>query len=210
MTERPIIFQADMVRAILEGRKTQTRRVVKLRHGGVTFTYPGNRFVVRSRTRHVLTLENAVCAHEIDAPYRTGDRLWVRETWGLTCAGGWAVDPSTLTFRAGGYPPHRIIRPEQFAPIGEIEQRPDPQPDRWRPSIHMPRWASRIDLEITAVRVERVQDISVEDALDEGIVHSTLNCPRMEFAQLWNRINGPDAWDQNPWVWVIEFKRLTT
>ena len=173
MNERGIIFQADMVRAILEGRKTQTRRVVKLRRGGVTFTYPGNRFVVRSRTRHVLTLENAVCVHEIDAPYRTGDRLWVRETFANIGLKGY---PPTWFYRADG---------DELPPFdGRCED------NKWRPSIHMPRWASRIDLETCVSRTAHRFDL------------------RVFFRDLWNSIHGPDAWDQNPWVWVIEFERV--
>ncbi len=192
---KPILFNADMVRAILEGRKTQTRRVVKpdpeiadsfiIRDDGTISAchvdppcFPGD--------------TGGVDYDEIRCPYgQPGDRLWVRETFANIGLKGY---PPTWFYRADG---------DELPPFdGRCED------NKWRPSIHMPRAASRIDLEITAVRVERVQDISVEDALDEGIVHSTLNCPRMEFAQLWNKINGPDAWDQNPWVWVIEFERV--
>ncbi|AXF75172.1 hypothetical protein AV903_02100 [Erwinia tracheiphila] len=76
----------------------------------------------------------------------------------------------------------------------------------WTPSIHIPRWASRITLEITGVRVERLQDISASDALTEGVTHRTMNCPRHEYFQIWNSIYGDMAHEANPWVWVIEFK----
>ena len=198
-TERPILFSGPMVRAILDGRKTQTRRVVKFgkcKESGVGMA--------------PCEIAGAVNRGEDYryCPYgQPGDRLWVRETWALTCAGGWAADPSTLTFRAGGNPPVRSIKPDEFSPVGDIEQRPDLElPGRWRPSIHMPRWACRLVLEVKAVRVERLQDISWQDARDEGVEEDT-DHHRACFADLWNALNAKrgHGWDTNPWVWVIEF-----
>jgi hypothetical protein len=168
--ERPILFSAPMVLAILEGRKTQTRRVVKKQHG------------------------------------QPGDRLWVRETWAagaddgpveLTCKPS-EMDPlkTSIYFRACKFPQSAFC---------------------WRPSIFMPRWASRITLEITGVRVERLQDISGNDVLAEGVDNGKSNTAmgkswesmqRMAYADLWERINGPGSWSLNPWVWVIEFRRI--
>ena len=204
MTDRPILFSGDMVRAILDGRKTQTRRVCsvqrRLRGGG-----PSDMWVYGPPDS----------VQWIRCPYgKPGDRLYVRETWALTCDGGWAVSPSTLTYRAGGDPSIRIIKPDQFSPIGEIEQRPDAEvPGRWRPSIHMPRWACRIALEVVSVRVERLQDISRSDELAEGVkttrsTRTGVVYAKESFADLWNSINEKrgHGWDSNPWVWVVEFE----
>lgn len=182
--ERPILFSAEMVRAILDGRKTQTRRTVKLNQAGR---------VQRGKQQWHIDDPNAALA----CPYgQPGDRLWVRETW--------APGATQTMYRAG-------CSPDYLPPDG-----------KWRPSIHIPRWASRITLEITGVRVERLQDISEDDARDEGIEDGgCLNCGEREpcecsspvpdardsFAHLWQSINGPDSWDVNPWVWVVEFRR---
>ncbi len=230
MKARPMLMSAPMVRAILAGTKTQTRRVVKPQpqrvDGGVPFgdapawahAEPG-------------------CA-VMRCPYgKPGDRLWVRETWGY-------FDPDCSGYEEEiedrGKGPGLHCAPEMMQeghPLRDFWRRrvayaatweepkfgngPD-KPSRWRPSIHMPRWASRITLEVTGVRVERLQDISVADAIAEGIERSGecnwrdyLDHPSNDFANarrsyrsLWEQINGPDSWESNPWVWVVEFKRL--
>lgn len=176
MKERPILFSAPMVRAILKGRKTQTRRVVK--------SQPP---LFAHATRHHQRLMVPNC------PYgQPGDLLWVREAW------AYHPDYPESTRRA-------IYRSE---PGVEYDV------PRWRPSIHMPRWASRILLEIVAVRVERLNDISEADAMAEG-VDAFINSDGDEieqasvmFMRLWEQINGPGSWAANSWVWVVEFKKL--
>jgi len=168
-----------MVRAILEDRKTQTRRVVRVDED--------DRNVLLSR-----------CSYG-----QPGDRLWVRETW----AGGIDKTPNSVDYRADGH--SYVVEP------------------KWRPSIHMPRWASRLTLEVTKVRVQRLQGISVEEARAEGIERSNderwpwRNYDPLDgasfvnattsFMSLWNSINGARAdcsWEENPWVWAITFRRL--
>jgi hypothetical protein len=181
--ERPILFSGPMVRAILAGRKTQTRRIVKNQEW---YNLKGD---YGDRLRGVDR-----------CPYgHPGERLWVRETW--FCATG-EPGPALCHYQADG------DRPE-FKGL-------------WKPSIHMFRWASRITLEITGVRVERLQDISEADAIAEGIAkHSDQwidypagksaagwSDPRKSFTSLWQSINGGDSWNANPWVWVVEFRKL--
>ena len=161
MKERPILFSAPMVRALLAGTKTQTRRVIKPRH---------------------LAFFNQDAAamlsdwNERPLPYgKTGDRLWVRETWHDASSSL----HSCALYRADGIDLHW---------------------DKWTPSIHMPRWASRITLEITSVRVETLGIISHEDALAEGV--SSIE----EYKALWINING--AWLPETWVWVVDFRMV--
>lgn len=184
-TERPILFSAPMVRAILEGRKTQTRRIVK--HQPLPWVGPDPP------------------GWPPPCPYgQLGDRLWVRETWAQPTS----LDPGPTFYRAD-YP---SCVPRQF------ENVPPAEAVRWRPSIHMPRWASRITLDVTGVRIERLQDISEADAMAEGVVETHAHLrdlgPCMEwcyaFEDLWTRINGAGSWNANPWVWVIEFKRAAS
>jgi len=193
MTERPIIFSAPMVCAILAGQKTKTRRVVKpqpelaqlLTHSGWSAWFDG----------HGRPLHN---------PYgQPGDRLWVRETW----AQNWNQLSDT-----------RMDRSYVYRADGEGRAQDNGTDLPWRPSIHMPRAASRLSLEITGVCVERLQDISDDDARQEGVAEWALGAlspqgqqelSRQEgFELLWSSINGRDSWDANPWVWVVEFKRL--
>jgi len=212
--ERPILFSAPMVRAILDGRKTVTRRPVKVQpHTDAS----GNFCVGRSNygqdgygkpvTKRFI---NDCC------PYgKPGDRLWVRETWycdhSEVLSGPYlkpddldiseARDDGTLVYAADGLAPY-----EQEQPT-------------WKPSIHMPRWACRILLEIIDVRVERLQDITYEQAVTEGVHRGALRewcasdeggaChkyPIPAFRDLWQSTGGD--WDANPWVWVVEFKRV--
>jgi len=216
MKERPILFSGEMVKAILEGRKTQTRRVVKIqpcdgwhpevgiyaptcidRHGE---EYPGAEVFGASDEN-----EGRVC------PYgQPGDRLWVRETL--------RRDPkANIWYYAAGKPEDWVV----VAPENHTESLV------WAHhkegdvcvSIHMPRWASRITLEITDVKVERVKNISEQDARDEGAGISLCeypqwdgdpNCYRMLFRERWNNLNAKRGfgWEKNPWVWVLEFKRV--
>lgn len=183
MRERPILFSSPMVRAILAGRKTQTRRIVKPLHMA---TVDAEQFPIL-----------AMCPHG-----RPGDRLWVKETWGALPHMMGGVQRETLRYRADG------------------EYQNERGTWRWRSSIHMPRWASRITLEITDVRVERLQDISEADAVAEGcnpirpeLVQDGLivrpgRSAVEEFRLVWEQINGGGSWEKNPWVWVIEFKKL--
>ena len=216
--ERPILFSGPMVRAILSGAKTQTRRAVKAdryRHQpqcqGPANPSSGN-LVYRLDDKWGPSAWDdsdfvldpiAVC------PYgQPGDRLWVRETFDISPEPtGWEGH-HWLTYVADG---DRIeVDCAEFY-MGRLK------PGKRYPSIHMPRWASRIMLEITGVRVERLQDISIDDVIAEGI-EPVKNGPHAnqywreetgaKFVDLWESINGPDSWAANPWVWVIEFKRI--
>jgi hypothetical protein len=188
-----------MVRPLLDGSKTQTRRVVKLRNG--QYMPPSERADING-WRQLLR----------NCPYgQPGDRLWVRENFADLRGTGieHRPDPSGPLKRyafAADHPPgsHGDEARKEFGV-------------KWKPSIHMPRAASRITLEITSVRVERLQDISEDDALAEGcsstaIVHEdgedyTGHYASEEYQDLWESINGPGSWGANPWVWVVEFRK---
>jgi len=200
-----------MVRAILEGRKTQTRRIIKpqLVPYGDGFALP----LPKSKGGGVSQSGGPVSAGmqglQWHCPYgATGDRLWVRENWQVPpCWNDTA--PSKITNKGFVfYPADEPYERESFL----------------RPSIHMPRWASRITLEIISVRAERLQDISERDAFAEGLecrnaswmpeyrgseeLQWRVEFPCDAFGDLWSSINGPDSWNANPWVWAIEFKRV--
>lgn len=204
MTERPILFSAPMVRAILEGRKTMTRRVVKITH-----RTPGLALCLEPKVGGPRPLVAAELC-----PYgQPGDRLWVRETWGV----GSRPDPwggyEGIEYRADQdgleddelLPCHKVKTPDDIC-LSDYRS-------GWHPSIHMPRWASRITLEITEVRVERLQEIGEADAMAEGVsgwVHDErCETARDGFRVLWESIHGSDSWSANPWVWVVEFRRVT-
>jgi len=197
MKERPILFSAPMVRAILDGSKTQTRRTVK--------------------PEHVSAYHDGVPALFKRFPYgKPGDRLWVRETFTVV---GYDEDRDQILGKAG--PPDEPwwgVRPKGKASLLS---------GKWRPSLFMPRWASRITLEVTGVRVERLQDISEEDAIAEGVGHELDEaynaaehaqiggCPlqagtpaQHAYAVLWESINGPGSWDKNPWVWCVNLMAI--
>lgn len=212
MLERPILFSAEMVRAILDGRKTQTRRKMKVQ------PWPGATVEVGPYHPHIVDRNGesqpgpatfgAIWDYQdivnggdtgLRCPYGAlGDTLWVRETWAPH--------------------PHGVMRCGAVyrADLGAV-----PDASRWRPSIHMPRWASRITLRITDVRVERLQDISEDDAKAEGCENPLIGAEapaagpgvfladeRTSFARLWNHINGAGAWRDNPAVWVVAFERV--
>ena len=203
--ERPILFSAPMVRAILDGRKTQTRRIVKPQpewaEGAWYWRHPRYNNGLGVHYFHT-DAESAAEKMATVCPYGVpGDRLWVRETWFDNMAsddGDEARTPARCVYRANG----------EF-----IDQFPEEYMDgKWTPSIHMPRWASRITLEITGVRIERLQDITNNDALDEGTpdlrtIENGWDMRRC-FQDLWEQINGVGSWGENPWVWVIEFKKV--
>lgn len=198
--ERPILFSGPMVRAILEGRKTQTRRVINfkrlssIRRGRLFYSPPFKSWAIANTADYGTHIDEHVVL--VNCPYGDrGDRLWVRETWGES-------GHNRFEYRAS---------PADGTDFRSVS--------RWRPSIHMPREASRITLEITDVRVQRLQDISDEDAMAEGgyewnygFCHSketgTHETPRGSFRALWASINGADSWAANPWVWAISFSSV--
>ncbi|EFA7747685.1 hypothetical protein ACIR4O_004198 [Escherichia coli] len=192
MKERGMIFNDEMVRAILGGNKTQTRRIVE------------EKFYGRAVAAELLAKH---------CPYgQPGDRIWVRETYRVH---GKATDVATLVYRASV----RNSWTEQTHRV-PVEACNKPVSEKWTPSIHMPRWASRILLEITDVRVERLNDISEKDARSEGVRWSDGKPNKMglatelvvyakdTFTSLWKSIYSEESWNANPWVWVIEFKRI--
>lgn len=206
MKERPILFQGSMVRAILEGRKTQTRRVVK----PSLYVWEGQSETDCENIQQSDPRFGEACLKWVRCPYGIpGDRLWVRETFVLE----WP----------------EMDRPEDEAEYrrwlvphyAATESKPDlvdqntEKPLGWRPSIFMPRWACRLVLEVTEVRVQRVAEISEKDAKAEGVDaggHSIspdkLGVHRGAFAYLWSSINGRESWDANPFVWAITFRRV--
>jgi hypothetical protein len=209
--EKPILFSSPMVRAILAGTKTQTRRIVKPPSGPHTID------------EVVSTPDSLAAFIRSRCPYgEVGDRLWVRET--LRGVIDTKIDPEeTMPIAAYVADGAHIWTKDKFR-----------VPWKWTntsiPSIHMPRWASRLTLEITGIRVERLNDISREDAIAEGIeqwpahypgasvnwklygwLEKHKQCspdPRLSYETLWESINGHGSWSCNPWVWVVEFKRV--
>ncbi len=232
MKERPILFSSAMVRAILEGRKTQTRRVIKSQPPSFCpyLTRCGGDF--RWGWSDGSTVDFAWHPRgngaDMDSMWMTpphgipGDRLWVREAWGV----GSRPDPwggyDGIEYRAD----EGFIDPEEKYPVLECRKVDTPEgvclgdiKSGWRPSIFMPRWASRITLEITDVRVQRLQEISEEDAKAEGVEpFVTVGTARdkewypegyrANFKLVWDSINGKKhPWESNPWVWALTFRR---
>ncbi|EKS2198364.1 hypothetical protein QBG36_000525 [Salmonella enterica] len=207
MNERGMIFNAEMVRAILEGRKTQTRRPIKWKQ--TRFTEIGEREDGSNWPWSEDT--EKVCDYWHPCPYgEIGDRIWVRETFQ-----GPLFDYEQMQSYLEDS--SKFEKPEfcQYAadgkPAPEYYDADDNLHCGWRPSIHMPRWASRILLEITDVRVERLNSISDSDASKEGCCIADMesgDCLSDVFTRLWTSIYGDDSWQANPWVWVIEFKRV--
>lgn len=198
MKERPILFNAEMVRAILDGRKTQTRRMVKPQPIPFGEDSPFTHATLKEHVGKPWMPVGGVFQDAWQKPFGTvGDRLWVRETWRVD-----GVNRAIALKGEASYRDEGVYRADL---IGDrmIDDAP------WIPSIHMPRWASRIDLEITAVRVERVQDISENDAFREGIVLSNKAEQTYygQFSRLWQSIYGFDSWRRD-YVWVYEFGRV--
>ena len=222
MKEHPILFSSEMVRAILDGRKTQTRRIIKMPEGiAEKYEYRGddggNELLPKESGHYWI---NGYAMWRPNLKYQVGDRLWVRETFryvrvGLGC-GGSAVG---VEYKTGDIKFNK--RANKYTKQARNKEKRGHHA-KWRPSIHMPRWAARIFLEITNIRVERVQDISLKEVISEGIKdtnkcvynddnvfkcnhHDTLD----KFKNLWDSLNAKRGygWDKNPWCWVIEFKR---
>ncbi|ECA4082696.1 hypothetical protein K4943_001161 [Salmonella enterica] len=205
MKERGMIFNAEMVRAILDGRKTQTRRVLATYQDAVKFCpewdVNGKQiFIVLGEKDH--TGMNPVIT-AIPCPFgQPGDRVWVRETFRVHSR---ATDVATLVYRASV----RNSWTEQTHRVPVAVCNKPATPEKWTPSIHMPRWASRITLEITGVRVERLNSITESDAEAEGVTDTGFGDLLVDgYRYLWKSIYGEESWAANPWVWVIEFKRV--
>lgn len=202
MTIKPILFSGSMVRAILAGKKTQTRRVVK-----PPFELLPNGYLVRPDG-------HGGRFGPYPAPYQPGDTLWVRETWRE-----WderdveGVDDDPESFREWT-PPTEPLSACFRADCGELEEEDREAGLKWRPSIFMPKHHCRLFLKVTGVRVQRLQDITVEDILAEGLSttareHDACCHLREQWEELWDSINAARGFgfDTNPWVWVYEFKR---
>lgn len=211
-TVRQIVCRAHEVRAILAGTQTQMRRIVKLPHQNplgqweqTTWGGKGARDKFGQEHPEQAALWHTRTGDCLAHGAIPGDRLWVRETWayGVHAMASARDEDGPFVYAATDSTQHRLC-------------------EKWTPSIHMPRWASRITLEITAVRVEKLQDITEADAMAEGIVSAGdgngyqladtthyMATARDSYASLWDHINGDNAWDKNPWVWVVEFKRVT-
>jgi hypothetical protein len=223
MTDRPILFSGPMVRALLAGTKTQTRRDLTKTFARyphlVGYETDGNlKKLDGKNVPHVEFVHSLLGLwHPEDNPRgrsgwyvplkaAVGDQLWVREAWRCN---GWATDVATIFYAASegdGY----TAMCEQY-PVAD--KRPLRVTAGWRPSIHMPRWASRLTLIVTDVRVERLQDISEADAKAEGVsdeftdyeLYGQSQPYRFGYSSLWNLINGEGAWDANPWVVAYTF-----
>lgn len=181
MKEIGMLFSGEMVRAILDGRKTQTRRIVKYPYQGWIESDNGKYPAVNAEQRWVDLIEFS--------PYRPGDRIYVRETWGVL---------------NDKYHRYCYLVDSQY-PQGRSRQQL--VGNRWRPSIHMPKAAARIWLEVTDVRPERLLDISSHDANCEGFTEAGTH-PRADFLAAWDQLYGYGAAEADPWVWVIEFKQI--
>lgn len=233
MKERGIIFSAPMVRALLAGTKTQTRRMLKVQptRSDVTLHHTSTRtasglleFTARDRRGqavHAFHVDKHSVIAEAVCPYGApGDRLWVRETHCRFVVGE-GMDrpvPECVAYRA------TTAEDGTFDYVDTRGQETSLKVTKWTPAIHMPRWASRILLEVTEVRAERLHEITREDAIAEGcgsgeLQDGTINGepgrvaffdPVYEYAHLWAAINGDDSWKANPWVWAVSFTRVET
>ncbi|AJR24527.1 hypothetical protein [Sphingobium sp. YBL2] len=235
MVDRPILFSAPMVRAIREGRKTQTRRVAKFIE-----KLDDGCFHARNSGGGALGIAEADVPHIAPdyAPFAEGDRLWVKETW----QAGMSDNGPCVAYRADGdrYYPEFTGPSEGAGPTFDYDAHPAKawrhgywiadveSSGPWSTPLHMPRWASRLTLTVSEVRVERLQDISEADAIAEGIeargvgvlwgwidyletnpnVTRHFADPRRSYASLWDSINGPGAWEANPWVVAVSFDVL--
>ena len=187
MPEKPILFNTDMVRAILDGRKTQTRRVIKPVAMGLRY---GNGMPARV------------------SQYQPGDILYVRETWAISRRILLNVDPDSGARHWSSWSENN---PKRYLYRAGYTLMDDPGPVRWHPSIHMPKEAARIFLKVTNVRAERIRSITEKDAIAEGCPIDVCDlCTATDwFCLTWNDIADESTnWNANPWVWVYEFERI--
>jgi hypothetical protein len=214
MKDRPIIFSADMVKAILEGRKTHTRRVMKQQ----PYTLRVEGFGYPTKEGGFVSLRSEHCLNE--CPYgKPGDRLWVRETWTGTWHDTDGLENMHISYAADGSE-RFVIAPEDY-----VLPKAATKAGGWVSPLFIKRFASRITLEITDVRVQRLQEISSEDCMAEGIIKlpasgryvsgkgaqyfgGATSTAKSAFCDLWRAINGSGSWDANPWVWAITFRRI--
>ena len=208
ITERGMIFNAEMVRALLSGRKTQTRRIIKPQPEATLSGSLSGKWLSRPLNGLLLPKIEDIAIH---CPFGVvGDRIWVRETFqgplfDYDLMDSYSKDPTPFE------KPEFCVYKADGVPAPEFYDADDELHCCWRPSIHMPRWASRILLEITNVRVERLKSISDGDAIREGCSTADMksgDCVADVFARLWASIYGDESWNSNPWVWVIDFKRI--
>lgn len=234
MKERGMIFNGEMVRAILDGRKTQTRRIIKPQPEATLSGSLSGKWLSRPLNGLLLPKIEDIAIH---CPFGVvGDRIWVRETFqgplfDYDLMDSYCKDPTPFE------KPEFCVYKADGVPAPEFYNADDELHCCWRPSIHMPRWASRIMLKITDVRVERLNSINEHDAIAEGLAEiskdwrtykygvpdrdgypGTDDCgwpwhewecyPISAYSKLWESIYGADSWQANPWVWVIEFKRI--
>jgi hypothetical protein len=243
---KPILFSTPMVQAIQSGRKTQTRRVIKSRHESGLFQ------VCRRVTDGKITDINSLdwdernCEKDVTPRYQPGDILYVREAWRLV-SWNWDDSEATIEFKDGEKvcfeldgddqiqwlcdQVETLIKKEIYVSTNEDSEEMDwsGKPNPWKPSIHLPKYCSRIILQVTDVRAERLQDISEADAVAEGIepcgppfndvkkwgwrfkdyIGNSACLPVASFRTLWDSINAKKCpWDSNPWVWVYSFKKI--
>lgn len=188
MKIKPILFSTPMVNAILKGRKTQTRRIIKSRHESGLFRIGQTKegFITEITSLDWDERPKNDCCNDIKPIANIGDILWVRETW------RWSDDLEDFCYKANS------VKPDL---------------SKWKPSIFMPKEAARIFLKVTNVRVERLHDISIEDICREGLSsnlreHDACCDLRDKWESLWCKINGANSWESNPWVWVYEFEKV--
>ncbi|MCK6157236.1 hypothetical protein KZX29_00240 [Moraxella osloensis] len=216
MKERPIIFSGEMVTAILDGKKTMTRRLVKFKDFTTDSITPLHIELVEGRYC-LFNERNGWVVGYPKCPYgKIGDRLWVRETWiegyddPLIESEGDDENAVSIIYKADGKEEYRTCSAETAENWGDFSA--DSEMVGFKSPIHMPRWASRILLEITDIRVERLQDITEADAIKEGLGSGILrDCKVPKFSSLWDSLyqdDEPKQWKNNPWVWVIEFKKV--
>ncbi|HHZ3197461.1 TPA: morphogenetic protein [Klebsiella pneumoniae] len=219
ITERGMIFNAEMVRALLSGRKTQTRRIIKPQPEATLSGSLSGKWLSRPLNGLLLPKIEDIAIHCSFGV--VGDRIWVRETFqgplfDYDLMDSYCNDPTPFE------KPEFCVYKADGVPAPEFYDADDELHCCWRPSIHMPRWASRILLEITGVRVERLNAINEHDAQAEGVAKLREGfwkhyqpgwtqhqlSARGSFVTLWKSIYGDESWNSNPWVWVIEFKRI--
>ncbi len=221
MKEKPILFSTSMVQAILEERKLMTRRVVKMRDGSLMDDNDLSNHLDNSFSHVMDFTKKYPYWEELKCPYgEVGDILWVRETFGFgtrPCpVNGWR---DGIEYKAD----EKYIDDVEDLPLYDLPEGIEFKESKgWKPSIFMPKDACRIFLEITDIRVERLQDISEEDAIAEGVEKWSdgfdYKCyskhagrythAKDSFFSLWESINGKESWDKNPFVWVLNFKRI--